>query len=127
MSEDGIKYCFYCGMKLNRQVKYCPGCGTHIDEDPSFEIKEAESMQETSSPTQSTKPESIEDEPSSVNSSTNDGIGLAVGAVGAALLLGNRHRMRMHRRMLRHQRKLRRTRMMQRRMMRNARMMRRRF
>ena len=76
MSEE-VKYCFYCGIKLNRTVKYCPGCGTHIDEEPSFEIKEAQSMQETSSTTQSTKPESIEDEPSSVNSSTNNGIGLA--------------------------------------------------
>ena len=123
MSEE-VKYCFYCGNKLNRKVKYCPGCGTHIDEDPSFEIKDAQSVQETSSTPQSTKPEPIQDEPSSMNSSTNNDIGLAVGA---ALLLGHRHGMRMHRRVQRHRRKLRRARMMQRRMLRNARMMRRSF
>ncbi len=123
MSEE-VKYCFYCGIKLNRQVKYCPGCGTHIDEEHSFEIKDADSKQETSSATQSTKSESIQDEPRSVNSSISDGVGLAVGA---ALLAGHRHRARIHRRMLRNQRKMRRARMIQRRMLRNARMMRRRL
>ena len=125
MSEDGIKYCFYCGIKLDREAKYCASCGTHLDEEPSFKIKETESKQETSSTTQSENPEPIHDEFNSVSLTTQSG-GIGLG-VGAALLMGHRHRARIHRRMLRHRRKLRRARMMQRRMLRNARMMRRRI
>jgi len=122
--NNKAKYCFYCGIELNREVKYCPGCGTHIEEEPSYEIKDVGSKEESSSTAQTKNPDSVQDKSSSVNSSITEGVGLAVGA---ALLVGHRHRTRIHRRMQRHRRKIRRARIKQRRMLRNARMMRKRI
>ena len=122
MSEEEVKYCFYCGIKLNREAKYCAGCGTHLEEETSFEIKDAQSVQKPSQATQSETTESIQDEPSTVSTSNNNGLGLAVGA---ALLLGHSHRI--HRRVQRHRRQMRRARVMRRRMMHHNRTMRRRF
>ncbi len=117
--KNRIKFCFYCGSKLDREAKYCAGCGTEVlEEEKSFDIKSAQSTQEDAAGAQNTKPEPIQEEANTVKSSISNDLGLAVGA---ALLFGYG----IHRRVQQHSRQMRRRMMQHNRMTRHNRTMRR--
>ena len=116
--EENIKYCYFCGIKLNQEAKYCAGCGTHLEEEKSFDIKRAQSTQEDAAEAKNATSEPIQEESSTLNPSNSNDLGLAVGA---ALLFGHRihrrvqrHRRHMTRRMMRHNRMIRHNRTMRR-------------
>lgn len=115
MNEE-VKYCFYCGMALNPKAKFCAGCGTHLEEDTEIKIQEPSTMETSPSSTQSDTGESTSNQVNPERASNKNDLGLAVGA---ALMMGHRHRIyrKMDRRMRRMRRAKRRNLARKRRMM----------
>ena len=40
-SRRSVSYCAYCGLKLDRGLKYCPGCGKVVPKEVSMQFSEA--------------------------------------------------------------------------------------